>query len=191
MSRIKKFKKIELNFSSYPYFIKLAFFKPKDFIEQICLINQIGISVIFLMACYLIGVFLKIVVSFLESRQIILLFLGISENFILLPFILVLAFIVSLVYFIVAKFLKGQGSFRQIFILTNFSFVASIIPAVFGLEIVSFAWSGYLIFLGLRKINQYSNLASLVNTIFPYMILTLVLLILGLLNPASPGTFFG
>lgn len=182
--RIKKVPKLkfEINFNNYLQLIKVAFLYPRVYISQIPEPKGIVRPLLFFITNTSLGFFLGSIWRQINDVNHPSIFFALSQLLILIPLLVISFFIGCSILFVIAKLLGGKASFEITFNLLCYCLLPLILINLPLVSILAFLWIIILITLGFKKIHQYSMLAAIVTVLFPFLLLALLGIILGVLG---------
>lgn len=168
--------------SGYLKFIWVSFQKPFNFVATISTLKDFKKALFFGLCNICLGLLLEIVLKVLLINRWELFFPSVSEIFFPVLFILFFLILFGVFLHLLAKILKGKGSFKSSVAATLFSTSPLILSFLPILQIAALLYWVFLLIISFLKIHQYSKTKAVVNIIVPLGGLVIALFALGLIN---------
>lgn len=184
--RVKfKSKDFRFDLKNYIFFFNLAIFHPKIYIELTSNYKNTNSAVSFLILNISLGLIVLIVEKIILNRNLSLAFPAISETLFWIPLGAAILIAFAFILHVGAKIFGGRGSLKESINAACYSSLPLTIFAVPYLFIVSLIWMAILMILAFRKVHLYPSQKAVINITFPFLVIVLGMIMLGVLNPIN------
>lgn len=182
-------KKIDKDFKfelqNYIYFLKLALTHPKKYTDLTTRFKKTKTAFFFLIINISIGLSVVILEKIILNRNLNLAFPAISETLFWIPFGVIILTIFAFILHVGARISGGRGSLKESINVACYSSIPLIVFAVPYLFIPALFWAAILLIISFKSIHLYPAQRAVVNITFPFLIIVLGMIMLGVLNPAG------
>lgn len=178
-------KDFKFDLKNYIYFFNLAIFHPKLYIERTGSYKSSKTAFYFLVLNISLGLIVLIIEKIILNRNLSLAFPAISETLFWIPLGVAILTCFTFILHIGAKIFGGKGSFKESINAACYSSIPLTVFAVPYLFVVSLIWMAVLLILAFRKVHLYPSQSAVINITFPFIIIMLGMIMLGVLNPVK------
>lgn len=172
----------EFNFYSYFRSLFLAFLYPNKYSKLISGSSNLNTALIFFITNLSLSIILLIAYKYYFLQNVTVFFQTISEMVLVLPFLILLMFILTLILYIGAVFLGGKGGFTDSLKVVSFSSAPVIFLFIPYLNLVGLVFWVYLLTMSFHQIHKYKLQTAVVNIVFPFIVLFILMTVVGLFN---------
>lgn len=167
--------KFGLTFNQYSQLIKSFFLRSNIYLNSFSTKPSLREYFIFYLINSCVGLLLKILVNFILTLNISLIFLGVNQIIFLLFVFTLFLFIFNLVLFGLSKLFKGSADLSSIlkaFCYLSPAFILIWLPFIW---VVSLLYFIYLLIRLFNIINSYSLISAIINILLPIFLISLIL----------------
>ncbi len=154
--------------------LKICFTKPNEYAEKIPLSGGYRNPIIFFLVIFGVSSFIGLIIQSIINKNVSQFFIGISQIVLSLPFALLSLFLLTGIFYGIAKLLGGKGSFEESVRAGSYSTLPFILAAIPYVSYVMDIFYIYILVISFAKAQKYSKMKSSL-TIIPVLAVLLVL----------------
>lgn len=172
--------KFSLKLVNYLRLLQLSFFHPQTYALQIPknpkFIYALGFFILNIVSTFVLKLFFQTIVLHKGSYF----FFSISEAVVLIPFLILILFPITLILHLLIKLFGGKGNLGATFSALTFSSGPIIFSWVPLVSVIAFLLSIFLLANSLKSLHQISGLKATLILIIPLFLFSILSLVLGL-----------
>lgn len=171
----------ELNINNFLRLIELALLHPTIYAESIPFKQGLKQAVFFFSSSVMLGFLVSGIIRLFSTQHYSLFFL-LSELIIVIPFLIIDLFILTAVFFAIAKLLGGKGSFEESLAALAYATIPVIFFAIPMIGFFAFLWMIYILTISFTHIHHYSRIKAFFTILSPILVLILIGIVLGIVG---------
>lgn len=169
---------------SYPALVQLSILHPIEYAQTISNFSEPKEALLFFIYNFSLGFLIRILTNVLINKNLGFFFLGVDSLLFALPGVLLFLLILVLTFFLISKTLKGRASLSKQLIISSYCSSPLLLLAwVPILSLIATLISLAILIYSFKIINSFSLVKAGVTILIPFMVTTLLLIILGLIRP--------